>query len=450
MLCTSYGEIPAKNFAGDCRSLMLSPFYEGLFETRLTEDRQAIEEFKTTMGGARRGLSIHGSILSSGADLIVVDDPIKVEDAMSETLREKVNSLFYSSIDTRINRDTGAIVIIMQRLHHNDLCGFVQKNENWEVLALPALAEKNELHRVGTPYGPRFLERKKGEAIQPHRQSADSLRERQITRGSRTFDAQYQQKPHGAEGAIIEREWLVFYDANSKPQEFEAIIQSWDTGVKAGEHNSFSACTTWGIQNRNYYLLAVAHEQLDFRELKQRAIALAQEHPSRILIEGESLGRALFSEMENDYPVELISVGSASKAQRLIAHINVFEAGRVFIPREGEGIDAYIEELTTFPDSDFSDQVDSTTQALSYDLSNTSFHSWKETVRLLSDDPDAGRPKGKVKLRVLIGGGRFEYWDHSKPPIDIPEAGKIIEVDEEAAGRLLSGSWPPKVERVWD
>lgn len=452
VLCASYGELPAKNFAVDCRSLMLSPFYEGLFETRLSEDRQAAEEFKTTGGGARRGFSIHGSILSTGADLIVIDDPIKVEDALSETLRDKVNSLFDSSIDTRLNRDSGAIVIIMQRLHHNDLCGHVQKSETaWEVLALPAIAERDELREVRTPYGPRLFGRKKGKAIQPQRQSEVSLRQKQKDKGSRTFDAQYQQKPHGAEGAIVDREWLAFYDKNSRPPEFEVRLQSWDTGVKSGETNSFSCCTTWGIRDRKYYLLSVFREQLDFRQLKQKAIALAQEHnPSKILIEGESLGRPLFSEMEKDYPAELMLVGSQSKEQRLTAQSNVFESGRVLISREIDGIDAYIEELTTFPDSDFSDQVDSTTQALSYDLSTTSHRSWMETVRLLSDDPDAGRPGKTVKLRVLIGGGRFEYWDHSKPPMDFPEAGKTIEVDEEAAGRLLSGYSPPKVERVWD
>jgi len=450
VLCTSYGEFPVKSQAVECRNLMLSPFYQALFETRLSEDRQAVEEFKTTAGGARRGLSLRGSITGSGADLIVIDDPIKADEATSETIRDQVNTLFYNSVDSRINRDTGAIIIIMQRLHQNDLCGHVQKRGGWDVLALPAIAEKDEIYRVRIPYGTRILRWPKGEALQPLRQSTATLNEKRLTLGTRTFDAQYQQKPHGAEGAIIKREWLIFYDANSKPEEFEAVIQSWDTGVKAGEHNSFSACTTWGIKNRNYYLLAVTHEQLDFRELKQRAIALAQERPSKILIEGESLGRALFSEMENDYPVELISVGSVSKAQRLTAHSNVFEAGRVLVSREIDGIDAYIEELTTFPDSDFSDQVDSTTQALSYDLSTTSHHSWMETVRLLSDDPDAGRPGKSVKLRVLIGGGRFEYWDHSKPPIDFPEAGKTIEVDEETAARLLSGFSPPKVERVWD
>lgn len=151
ILCTSYGQDFANDLALPCRSLMLSPFYQALFGTRLSDDRQAVEEFKTTAGGARRAVSWTGAVMGRGADLIIIDDPIKAEDALSETRRAAVNEAFHTSIATRLNRDSGAIILIMQRLHANDLTAFVQKGELWNVVAIPAIAERDERYDIRTP-----------------------------------------------------------------------------------------------------------------------------------------------------------------------------------------------------------------------------------------------------------------------------------------------------------
>jgi len=443
ILCTSYGQDFANDLALPCRTVMLSPLYQALFDTRLSDDRQAVEEFKTTAGGARRAVSWTGAVMGRGADIIIIDDPIKAEDALSETRRAAINDSFHTSIATRLNRDSGAIIIIMQRLHANDLTAFVQKGEQWDVVAIPAIAEHDEHYDIRTPYGRRVIRRLEGQVLQPHRQSLQSLNERRASQGSRTFDAQYQQRPHAAEGAIIQREWLAYYDDNSKPKEFDTVLQSWDTATKPGEKNSYNVCTTWGIRENRFYLLDVFRERLGFRDLKLKAIDLAREHkPTTILVEEQAAGSPLLAELgQLGFPVQAVPAGSASKAERLYARSNRFESGQVLLPRKAHWLDVFIEELTTFPDSDFADQVDSTTQALTWDTSSTSFNNAIGALKLMNK-PYGETPEKKIKLRVLIGGGTIKFGDGSgKDDIQIPAAGEILEVDEKLGVSLVQQYW---------
>jgi len=443
ILCTSYGQDFANDLALPCRSLMLSPFYKALFTTRLSEDRQAVEEFKTTAGGARRAISWSGAVMGRGADIIIIDDPIKAEEALSETRRSAINDSFHTTIATRLNRDSGAIILIMQRLHANDLTAFVQKSEHWDVVAIPAIAERDESYIVRSPFGVRTVRRQERQVLQPQRQSLQSLNERRVAQGARTFDAQYQQKPHAAEGAIIQRDWLAYYDDNTKPGEFDTILQSWDTASKPAENNSYNVCTTWGVRGNRFYLLHVHRERMGFRELKSKAISLAREyHPATILIEEQSSGSPLMAELEQlGFPVQAVPAGSASKAERLYARSNKFESGQALLPRKASWLDAYIEELTSFPDSDFSDQVDSTSQVLAWDTSNTSFNNTMRTIELLyGKNPYESESKKTIKLRVLEGGGTILPGD-GKPPIQVPATGEIFEVDYDLGASLAQSQW---------
>jgi predicted phage terminase large subunit-like protein len=446
VLCTTYGQDIANDLALPCRSLMQSRFYQALFPTRLSEERQAVEEFKTTAGGARRAVSWGGAILGRGADFIVIDDPIKPEDANSEARRNAVNEAFHTSIAPRLNKESAAIILIMQRLHANDLSAFVQKSEHWEVLAVPALAERDEVYKIRTPYGGRTVRRPEGQALQPKRFSASFLKGKREGQGARTFDAQYQQKPHGAESAIIQREWLAWYDDNTKPSEFNTILQSWDTATKPAEGNSYNVCTTWGIRENRFYLLDVLRERLGFRELKLKAISLANIHkPTTIVIEEQSSGSPLMSELEaKGFPVQPIPPGSASKAERLYARSNIFENGRVLLPRKASWLDVYVDEITTFPDSDFSDQVDSTTQALSWDTSSSRFTNALRTIELLNGSPFGDEARETIKLRVLPGGGggTLQFNDDSgRPNINLPGPGEVFEIDKDLGVNLVSTRW---------
>src|SRR5215470_2393185 len=142
ILCVSYAQVLADKFARDCRQIMMSPWYRRIFATRLAAQRQAVQEFVTTRQGYRLATSTGGVLTGRGADIILIDDPLKPEDALSEVLRRAANEWFVHTLYSRMNNKRhGAIVIIMQRLHEDDLVGHVLAQEEWEVLRFPAIAE---------------------------------------------------------------------------------------------------------------------------------------------------------------------------------------------------------------------------------------------------------------------------------------------------------------------
>jgi hypothetical protein len=125
IICASYGQELADTFARDCRKVMLSDWYQRIFRTRLS-DRQAVSDFMTTDGGGRFSTSVGGVLIGRGADLFVIDDPLKPEEAFSETQRRAVNQWFDNTVIGRLNdKAESRIIITMQRLHQDDLVGHV-------------------------------------------------------------------------------------------------------------------------------------------------------------------------------------------------------------------------------------------------------------------------------------------------------------------------------------
>src|SRR5271166_484447 len=145
ILAISYAQDLSDKLARDCRALMMSPFYQSQFDTRLSAERNAVSEFETTAGGYRLSTSVGGVVTGRGADVIIVDDAMKADEALSDVRRQYVHGWYDNTLRSRLNRqDEGAIIIIMQRLHADDLVAHLQQTEAWDVLSLPAIAEKKE------------------------------------------------------------------------------------------------------------------------------------------------------------------------------------------------------------------------------------------------------------------------------------------------------------------
>ena len=170
ILSVSYAQDLADKLARDCRSIMMSPWYRRIFPTRLAPHRQAVQEFITTRQGYRLATSNGGVLTGRGADIILIDDPLKPEEALSEARRKATNEWFDHTLYSRLNdKSRGAIVIIMQRLHEDDLVGHVLEQEPWEVVCFPAIAEADEVHEIDTIWGPQCFIRRPGEALHPAR-----------------------------------------------------------------------------------------------------------------------------------------------------------------------------------------------------------------------------------------------------------------------------------------
>jgi predicted phage terminase large subunit-like protein len=382
IICASYGQELSDKHARDCRTLMASASYQRLFpRTRLSPEKQSVSEFMTTLQGFRMSTSIGGVLTGRGADFIILDDPLKPDDALSETRRTSANQWFDNSLLSRLNnKETGVIIIVMQRLHQDDLVGHVLDLGAWEVLSFPAIAEEDESHLIEDAFGRRRFMRKTGEAIQPERESLETLKTIRQSIGEYNFSSQYQQNPTPLEGAIVKTDWLRYFDASSRPSNFSCILQSWDTANKSGELNDYSVGTTWGAYNERYYLLDVFRRRLNYPELKRAVIEQARLHKvDSILIEDKASGTQLIQELAKEFlfgvkPYE--APPGVDKILRLHAQTALFESGRVLLPVTASWLEDYVRELTSFPGGKYDDQVDSTTQALDYLKKNSGLGVW--------------------------------------------------------------------------
>ena len=204
----TYGQELSDKFARDCRAIMMSDWFRALFATRLASARASLQELVTTRGGFRMATSVGGVLTGRGADLILIDDPVKPSDAMSESRRTAANDWFDGTLYSRLNDKTkGVIVIVMQRLHEDDLVGHVLKREGWEILSFPAIAASDEVHVVETPVGAKEFRRREGEALHPERELLETLAQIRATIGAYNFAGQYQQTPAPAGGGIVKEAW---------------------------------------------------------------------------------------------------------------------------------------------------------------------------------------------------------------------------------------------------
>jgi predicted phage terminase large subunit-like protein len=387
LICASYGQDLADKFARDCRTIMISAWYQRLFTTRVA-GRPAVADFMTTEQGVRMATSVGGVLTGRGADLIIIDDPLKPDEALSEARRTAVNDWYDNTLLSRLNdKARGCIIIIMQRLHQDDLVGHVLEQENWEVLSFPAIAEQDEAHVIVNPFGTRLFKRKAGDVLHPERESLATYTNIRHTIGEYNFLSQYQQNPSPPGGAMVKTEWLRFYEPGEQPAHFSRIVQSWDTANKATDLSDYSVCTTWGVDDRTFYLLDVFRQKLTFPDLKRAVVMQAKRFDAKtIVIEDKASGTQLIQELRFEIGMALKPYkppSGADKIMRLHAQTTAFENGLVFLPRTAPWLSDYVSELTSFPGSKYDDQVDSTTQVLDY-LRNidSTLEIWRRLARV--------------------------------------------------------------------
>lgn len=369
LICVSHGKDLAEKLARDCRRLMGSVRYQRLFATRIA--RQAVHDISTSAGGGRMATSIEGQLTSRGADFIIIDDPIKADDALSETARPAVNEWFDNTLLSRLNDQRNrCIIIVKQRLHQNDLTGHVLEKadaRNWTIVALPAIAEEYEVLAYEPWCGRRVFRRSAGDALHPERESVQELLARRASIGSYIWASQYQQTPIPIGGNLIKAFWLGTYDPADLPVRPLSIVQNWDTATNTDYVHDYSVCTTWQLAENCFFLVDGFREKLAYPNLKRAVLAQSARHnPDHIVIEDKGSGSALIQ----DLAAEGIAVRAyvpphgADKQMRLFNQAAEFEGGRIRVPREAPWLDAYLREITGFPGTRHDDQVDSTTQFL--------------------------------------------------------------------------------------
>lgn len=396
IICVSHSKDLAREHANSFLRIVESPWYRRLFPALQVAKRgRRITELKTTHGGFRLATSIEGAVLGRGADLIVIDDPIQPLAALSAAERAKVKTFYDQTLYTRLNnKKTGAIILVMQRLHEDDLVAHVEAIDKWEKLQIAAIAPQPETYALGAHSGDLYR-RLTGELLHPARESQEILEQIRRTMGGRGFQAQYQQEPVPQDGNIIKRGWIRYY--NEPPEEFDLVVASWDTASTTGDTSDFSVGTLWGLAGNSYYLLDVIRGQFEFTALRREVLGMQERNPDAItLIEETDTGRALAQDLRSTRDLRpILDPPRFDKTARLEAQSARFEAGDVLLPREADWLDTYLTELLAFPSGRHDDQVDSTSQALR-------FLTRKRGQIALTQPPPRQRPSGRPRRQGYL------------------------------------------------
>ena len=349
----------AIRFGRKAKTLMDSPEYKKVFETRLREDSQAAGKWETEQGGEYYAAGVGSAITGRGADLLIIDDPHSEQDAMNPEALERAYEWYTSGPRQRL-QPGGAIVLVMTRWSTKDLTSKLinsQKNlkaDKWEVIEFPAILPSNK------PVWPEYWKKDELEGVKAS-----------ISIGK--WNAQWMQNPTAEEGSILKREWWKVWDKPNIPP-LQHIIQSYDTAFSKKETADYSAITTWGVFHPNedpgeaphLILLDAFKERLEFPELRKEALDQYRYwKPDTVIIEAKASGLPLTYELRK-IGIPVINF-TPSKGQDKHSRVNavspMFESGMIWAPDE-EFADEVIEECASFPYGDNDDLVDSTTQAL--------------------------------------------------------------------------------------
>ncbi|WVH09262.1 MAG: hypothetical protein EoVTN8_613 [Fluviibacter phosphoraccumulans EoVTN8] len=379
IICAFYGQDLADNLALESRKILQSAFYQQTFATRLDPRKMAVDDFD-------RRRRPHGNLcgwrpdrsrgrLPRGGDFLIIDDPMKPDEALSDTRRQTVNDWFDGTLLSRLNdKVNGCIIIIMQRLHQDDLVGHALEHGDWTVLNLPAIAEEDETFDIMDIFGQRIWKREMGTPLHEARETVEMLKATKARIGEYNFSSQYQQNPIPLGGAMIKSGGLMNYETFPPMGECQYVVQSWDTANKSGELNAWSVCTTWGIWNERYYLMDVYRKRLDYPDLLKSVVELSDRFkPRKIVIEDKASSTQLIQDLKYRGITtihEYQPPSGTDKIMRLHAQTDVFEQGLVYLPKQAPWLDEYRTELLGFPGSKFYDQVDSTAHAIDFIKTN--------------------------------------------------------------------------------
>jgi predicted phage terminase large subunit-like protein len=363
---TSHTAELAVGFGRKVRNLVGSDQYKEVFPTvHLQSDSKAAGRWNTNVGGDYFAIGVGGAVTGKGADLLIIDDPHSEQEAViAETNPEVYDKVYdwYTSGPRQRLQPGGSIVVVMTRWAKRDLTGQVIKasaqygGDEWKVIEFPAILPS------GNPVWPEFWAKEELETLKTQLPVSK-------------WQAQYQQSPTSEEGALIKREWWRIWEQD-KPPPCDFIIQSWDTAFLKTNRADYSACTTWGVFNRededtgrtvpNLILLDAYRKRMEFPELKIKA----QEHyvdwePDALIIEAKAAGAPLVFELRAmGIPVsEFTPTRGNDKIARVNAVTDLFASGAVWAP-DTRWAQEVVEETASFPAGEHDDYVDSTTQAL--------------------------------------------------------------------------------------
>ncbi|MGE4431062.1 MAG: phage terminase large subunit [Sphingobium sp.] len=365
IICVSYAQDLAEDFAFQTRKLMQSDWYRRVFPaTHIDPKRGSARKLTTTRNGYRYSTSTGGTLTGRGGAFIIIDDPIRAADANSETMRENSVNWFRTTVLSRLNNPRkGKIIIVAQRLHMEDLPGHVLSVGGWHELRLPLIADR-DLEIQLSPN--RWANFPAGHVLHEERFDEDLIHQYRASMGEQAFEAQYNQRPLPPGGALFKLQWFSRYDQAPPRKKVQGIFQSWDTAYDIQGHNDYSVCTTWALSGKDYYLLDVYRERLEFPDLEKAVHAQREKwEAGLVIVEKAGSGISLYQNICRK-GCRWIDVKNpvGSKQDRASQQTPKFERGEIWLPREATWLQAFEDEFASFPHGKHDDQVDSVVQFL--------------------------------------------------------------------------------------
>jgi predicted phage terminase large subunit-like protein len=359
----SYSKRLATANAYDIRAMMQHEAYRALFPwLKLQDDSKAKDEFRTTAGGIVYATGAEGTITGYGASkmrdsfggAIIIDDPHKAGEATSPVMRQSVIDWYQSTIQSRLNKPDGPIIIIMQRLHEEDLSGWLLNGgsgEKWEHLVIPARNDD-------------------GSSFWPEQFPPEMLDRLELT-SPYVFAGQYMQRPAPIGGGIFKDEWWRFFDA-MPPLKHRSIYA--DTAQKTKEQNDYSVFQCWGVtQDNQMVMLDMARGKWEAPELETMARAFWQKHNSQpyhgplraFKVEDKVSGTGLIQKLKREgIPIVPIQ-RNVDKVTRAFDAAPYIQSGNVYLMRSTPHLADFLAESAVFPNGSHDDMIDATMSAIS-------------------------------------------------------------------------------------
>lgn len=358
----SYGDDLARRF-GESNRAKVVEFGEYIFGIRLSQTNGSKTNWSIEgHSGGMISVGVGGSITGKGADLLILDDPIKNRaEADSETYRKTLLNEWQSTLYTRLHAD-GAVIVILTRWHENDLAASLLHPDNgepeeWEVLSLPCVCDTE-----GDQLGRRI-----GEALWPEKgYTAKWAKRTRLSVGEYAWYSLYQQKPRPDSGAIFKREWLSKRYTNMPPE--ATVVQSWDLPFVKNEESAKCAGFVVGRAGANIYVEDCINDKMEFTQTVAAVRDLSAKHPRARakVIEAAANGRALIDYLKGEIPGLVPFQPNVSKEERARATTPYYEAGNVYFKDSAEWVSGVVEDFVAFPNGRYKDTIDALTQAILY------------------------------------------------------------------------------------
>ncbi len=378
IICASYGQDLSAALSRNFRKVMNSAWYAQVFpETAGSIVRDTEADLATRQGGYRYATAVGGTVTGLGADLIIIDDLMKAQDAAFPEARSKAQRFVDETLLSRLDdKRTGAIVAIQQRLHEDDVSAHLSAKGGFRHLDLPAIAVRDEL--IPLTHG-RSHARRIGDVLNPARESREVLERIRAEMGGRAFEAQYQQNPTPTEGDYVRWDRIQFYDEPPERHALHKVVHSWDPAASTDPSADYSVGTVWGHDGASWLLLDVIRVRLAYADLLDRVRSERKRwRADVILVEKSSLGPALLEDLGRDMrgigdpahrAPSCMRIGADArlpKAERLYSSVERLYSGFAKLPRDAPWLEALRREMLTFPNAKHDDQVDSVSQFLNW------------------------------------------------------------------------------------